>query len=71
MKAPLEVPNLLKALAGPGLEAGLVELSDDLRHLQKRTHLRVGPWGSKAGTKSQLLHPLSPGALRPLEETEG
>ena len=42
MKAPLEVLNLLEALSGPGLEAGLVGLSDDLRHLQKRTHLRVG-----------------------------
>ena len=70
VKAPLEDLSL-KVLIGQGLEAGLVGLSDDLRHLQKRTHLQVGPWGSKAGTKSQLLHPLDQGALRPLGETEG
>ncbi len=38
MKAPLEVSNLLKALGGPGLEAGRVGLSDDLRHLLGGTH---------------------------------
>ncbi len=38
VKAPLEVPNLLKALSGPGLEAGRVGLSDDLRHLLGGTH---------------------------------
>jgi hypothetical protein len=38
VKAPLEDLNLMKVLSGPGLEAGLVGLSDDLRHLQRRTH---------------------------------
>ncbi len=38
MKAPLEVLNLLEALSGPGLEAGLVGLSDDLHHLLIGTH---------------------------------